>query len=199
MNLPSILGTKLSENAFLRFIFHPKKEKRPTGVRKRQITGRGKGRKASRIRSYNKLDPFKQRTIDAVGRERYLRGEVSLGEAKRELRPEAIRRGLAKPVRQRKITPPSEPEPVPIDDVGPAIRQIAEVVQERDPLRDNGEAKSPVSYPRIVSNVETHMTSVERAEAARITYLRLKEHATTTRNLRIDTITGEIYNPWWYH
>ena len=202
MNLASILGKGLTENKFLAFIFHPKKETRPKGVRKHYVVGRGKGRKASRIRAYNRLDGVKQRIVDSVGRERYLRGEVTLGQAKAELRPRAIEKGIAKPVRRRGkvVAEPVAPvAPVAVDDVGPAIRNIYAVAQERWPYKDNGDAKAPIQVLTISKNVKDRMGPKGRELASRITYERLKKEAESTRNLRIDRDTGEIYNPWWYH
>ena len=194
MNLARILGEKLSENTFLQYVFHPKKAVRPTGVRRHKITWIGKGRKARRIRAYNKMDPLKQRIIEAVGRERYLRGEITLAEAKQELRPVAIERGIAKPVKPRGIAPIDRAKAE-----ADAIANILRVAEQRDPYRENGDEKSPISPRTVLSNVKTLMRPQDVIEAREITYRELKKRAESTLNLRVNMDTGEIHNPWWYH
>src|SRR4030042_418582 len=93
----NILGSGLAESDFLSHVFHPRTVPRPKGLRKRKVTGRGKGRRAAPIRAFNRFDPVKQRIIDTAGREKYLRGELSLAAAKRGLRPRALAKGIAKP------------------------------------------------------------------------------------------------------
>lgn len=87
----------LSDDSFLASVFRPSKNPRPVGLRKRTIA-KTRARRTSRVKSYNRFDATKQEILERTGnRERYLRGEVSLAEARQELRVDAIARGIAKP------------------------------------------------------------------------------------------------------
>lgn len=189
----NILGTMVSESSFLSFLFHPRTTPRPKGLRKRRVTGRGKGRKASRIRAFNKLDPVKQRAIDAAGREKYLRGEMTLVEARRSIRPRAVEIGVAKPVPGDKKTA--------IDNFWTQAKASQKDAPYREAGRTAGELKSPVSFTTIVYNVREMMTPGERERATRMTYTQLRAMAIKRGRPRVERDTGEIveYNPFWYH
>lgn len=91
----------LSESSFLAHVFHPKRDPIPVGLRKRKLEGTT-GRKPGRLRAYNNMDAVKQEILKRSGlRDSYLKGESTLVEARRKLRIEAIRLGVAKPVKSR--------------------------------------------------------------------------------------------------
>lgn len=99
---------KLTADSFLAYIFHPKKNPQPSGLRKTTLTGLKGGRKKTRLNAFNKLTADKQAILTRSGsRDAYLRGETTLTEAKAKLRPEAISKGITKPVKARapKTTP----------------------------------------------------------------------------------------------
>lgn len=88
---------QLSDASFLSAVFHPATSQVPSGLRKRSVKNTS-ARNASRVRAFNKLDPLKQAILDRSGnREKYLRGEISLADARQELRSDAVQRGITKP------------------------------------------------------------------------------------------------------
>jgi hypothetical protein len=91
----------LSDRSFLAAIFRPSKNPVPAGLRKRHIV-KTPGRRAARVRSFNKFTPAQQAIIDRTGnRESYLRGETTLAEARRQLREKAVAQEIVKPIRVR--------------------------------------------------------------------------------------------------
>jgi hypothetical protein len=89
---------RLTTQSFLAFIFHPTKNPTPSGIRHTSVKA-SKGRKPARVRSYNKLSAEKQEILRRTGnREAYLKGETTLLNARRELRTEAVTRGITKPL-----------------------------------------------------------------------------------------------------
>jgi hypothetical protein len=190
VNLAESLGSGLTQESFLSYLFHPKTSKRPTGLRRHKVTSVRGGRKASRVRSYNLLDPVKQRVIDSVGREAYLRGDLTLTEAKRHLRPTAIELGVAKPVKSRASRRIAEDQ---------AAVGIIRAASQRNPFNRKGFEKSRIN-PRIVRGNVKKLTPSELALARDITYKELEYRATKSDDPRYtDVVTGEIRNPWWYH
>lgn len=91
----------LNDSTFLSFVFHPSKSAKPTGLRKTTLKGT-KGRKKARLASYNRMDAVKQAILAKTGsRDAYLRGDITLIQARGKLREQAVALGVAKPVRQR--------------------------------------------------------------------------------------------------
>jgi hypothetical protein len=99
----------LSEDTFLAHLFSPSKQPLPSGLRKTTLKGT-KGQTKSRLNAFNRMAPFKQEVLKRSGtRDSYLRGQTTLADAKRALRPQAIAKKLAKPTKQRiKPTPVSD-------------------------------------------------------------------------------------------
>lgn len=96
---------KLSDTSFLGYLFSPKKNPLPTGIRKTTLKGKA-GQKKGRIAAFNRMAPAKQELLKRSGtRDSYLRGETTLRDAKEALRPQAVSHGIAKPLRQRAKTP----------------------------------------------------------------------------------------------
>jgi hypothetical protein len=168
----------LTTDTFLAYIFHPKKNAMPTGMRKRNVSS-AKGRNARRVRAFNKLTPAQQRVLDTTGnREKYLKGEITLTEAKRELREQAIQRGIAKPLRTLKER---------------AITNILTVAEQRI----ISEKSSAIRKDTVERNVD-RMTVPQRRLAARVSYEELAELGRDNERLEVDTDTGEEWNPFWY-
>lgn len=96
---------KLSEDSFLKFLFAPSKNPLPTGLRKQKLVGT-KGRSKSRLAAYNRMSAANQELLKRSGtRDAYLRGETSLQQARYDIRPQAIAKGIAKPLRPPASTP----------------------------------------------------------------------------------------------
>lgn len=89
---------KLSRDAVLNYVFHPRTAPKPLGIRKSLVTSTKW--KTSRKSSWNKMDADKQQAIIAAGQQNsYLTGKTNLADAKRALRPTAIAKGIARPTR----------------------------------------------------------------------------------------------------
>lgn len=89
----------LSDESFLGFIFSPKKYQQPTGIRKRNLKGVKGGRKKGRLAAFNRMSAANQEMLSRFGlRDSYLRGELSLGEARKAVRPRAVAAGVARPL-----------------------------------------------------------------------------------------------------
>lgn len=93
---------KLSDESFLGHLFSPSKTPLPSGIRKTKLKGLT-GQRKTRVAAFNRMTPFKQELLKRSGtRDSYLRGETTLADAKRTLRPKAIAKGLARPLRTAK-------------------------------------------------------------------------------------------------
>lgn len=89
---------RLTDESFLKSVFQPSKNAIPAGIRKSSVKSNG-GRKASRVRSYNGLSAQNQEILRRTGnRDQYLKGTVSLADAKRQLRQEAVKAHIVKPL-----------------------------------------------------------------------------------------------------
>lgn len=164
----------LSDTSFLNAIFHPKTAQRPTGIRKSSASINSK-RKASRVKAFNNLDPLKQQIIIRAGnKESYLRGASTLNESRQQLRPEAVSKGIARP-----LTPSSV-----------AIAAIVGAAQDRNQIDDSGKLKAPISINRVAKNVH-RMTRSQKAKAERISsYQELMD--------LIDEYADDDDNPFFY-
>lgn len=89
----------LSDTSFLAHVFGPKRNPKPTGIRKSKPLKGVKGQNKGRIAAFNRMSPVSQELLKRSGlKESYLRGQTTLSDAKRTVRPQAISLGLAKPV-----------------------------------------------------------------------------------------------------
>jgi hypothetical protein len=150
----------LSTESFLASVFRPSKNPRPVGLRKHTVANTTK-RRTSRVRSYNRFDAVKQEILDRTGnREKYLRGEVSLADARQQLREDAVRRGIARP-----YVPRSK---LRMD----AMRNIERLARQR-PVRAG---QGSVNVTRIATNVVkmSHRQLVASADFQ--TYSELVDH-----------------------
>lgn len=83
---------------FLRYIFTPSKQAKPTGLRKKNVSGLKGGRKKARVNAFNKMPAEKQEVIRRAHlQEEFLRGEVTYTQAKAELRERAVANRIVKP------------------------------------------------------------------------------------------------------
>ena len=87
--------------SFLAHVFSPRKNVKPTGLRKSTLKG-SRGQRKARVNAWNRMDAVKQNIISKAGkRDAYLRGEITFTDAKRSLRNEAVERGIARPLKRR--------------------------------------------------------------------------------------------------
>lgn len=94
----------LTEDTFLSFVFHPSKNAQPKGLRKSVLKGTQGGRSKARLTAFNGMTAVNQAILNRTGtRDAYLRGEVTLREAKRQLRQRAVASGIVKPLRTRTV------------------------------------------------------------------------------------------------
>src|SRR4051812_27593157 len=90
----------LTDTNFLAHIFGPKRHPQPSGIRKTHLSGVKGGRSKLRLAAFNRMSPVNQEMLKRAGlREDYLKGNASLSEARRALRPQAVSLGVAKPIR----------------------------------------------------------------------------------------------------
>ncbi len=91
-----------SFEAFLAHVYSPRKNAKPTGLRKSSLSGLKGGRKRARLNAYNRMDAVKQAVLAKSGkRDAYLRGEVTYTQAKQSLRNDAVERGIVKPLKRK--------------------------------------------------------------------------------------------------
>lgn len=89
---------KLSRDALLNYVFHPRTAPKPLGIRKSLVTSTKW--KSSRKSAWNKMPAERQQTIIAAGQQNsYLTGKTNLADARRAIRPEAVRKRIARPTR----------------------------------------------------------------------------------------------------
>jgi hypothetical protein len=92
----------LSDQSFLGYVFSPKKNPLPSGIRKSRLVGTQGGRTKGRLAAYNRMSPANQELLKRAGtRDAYLKGEGTLADARRTLREKAVQLGIAKPLRPR--------------------------------------------------------------------------------------------------
>lgn len=176
----------LTDSSFLAHIFSPKKQPLPTGLRKSILVGT-KGRIARRLSAYNRMTATQQEILKRSGqRDAYLRGESTLVEAKRALRPKAIGLGVAKPVRTRRGKQPSIRHLIttPLDAL--IARHVrTEVVAAGRPY-NAVTAATEIQY-LVADNDMLTWTYGEIKHAGR----RGSEHEVV--------VSGVTHNPFWYH
>lgn len=88
----------LSDTSFLGYLFAPKKHEKPAGIRKVKLSGT-KGRTKGRLAAFNRMSSTNQELLKRAGlRDAYLRGDTTLVEARRSIRPQAVSLGIARPL-----------------------------------------------------------------------------------------------------
>lgn len=172
----------LSDASFLAHIFSPKKNPKPTGLRKRILKG-SKGQRKARINAYNRMTAEKQAVIDRAGhRDSFLRGETTYTDSKRTLRETGVSQGILKPLRQRN-RPISQGQQL-YDDV---------VV---DHLIDEGLDELAGWNERHVRQRLRVTTRVTKRQILAATKAEIRRNA---KRRSIEFEDEYDFNPWWYH
>jgi len=174
----------LTEESFLAHLFSPKRNPVPTGLRTRPLV-HSKGRTRARVASYNRMSASNQEILRRSGqREAYLRGEVTLKDARSVLRVVAVRLGLAKPLRPSK-------RPVVGRMLSDLDVQVASHIVRV--LRQSGRKPNVDKiHKNIVYLPEEDLQVMEHADAGRIT-------AYAGDGTKYVIFDGKPQNPLWYH
>lgn len=176
----------LSEESFLGHLFSPAKKPLPTGLRKTKLKG-AKGQHKGRVAAYNRMTPFKQELLKRSGtRDAYLRGESTLAEAKNALRPSAIAKKLARPLRS-KPSKTAAPELTDLD------KRIAQYIITTMAGRENPINPQTVydQNPYLGDNAEQEMLHWNAGE--------IKHAGRSHSEYEVVDNDGVIHNPFWYH
>jgi len=172
----------LSDESFLAHLFSPKKNALPTGLRARPVAA-AKGRSVARVNAYNKMPAVKQEVLKRSGlRDAFLKGQTTYTEAKKALRPKAVAKGVARPVRARIAAKPKK-----IDKARARAGYIAQAWAYQ--LRRAEKEYNPAT-------VYAGSQFVEEADAESLTYAQIKERASDPDY--VVTINGNTFNPYWY-
>lgn len=172
----------LTEDTFLKFLFSPAKNPLPTGIRKRKLVGT-KGRNKGRLAAYNRMTGANQELLRRSGlREQYLTGEANLSDARQSLRNTAVRRGLAKPLRQ--------PTPSP-------TRNLDDIVAGYVYRTLTGDKRPKVNYNNIRRNI-THLPTNVKPAVTNWTAGKIKAYGADNTNI-VTNSQGKDVNPLWYH
>lgn len=172
----------LSDESFLAHLFSPKKNALPTGLRARPVVV-SKGRNKARVNAYNKMPAVKQEVLKRAGlRDAFLKGETTYTEAKKALRPKAVEKGVARPVRAKIAAKPKR-----IDRSRAREGFIAQAWTYQ--LRKAEKEYNPAT-------VYAGSQFVEEADAETLTYAQIKERASDPNY--VVTINGNTFNPYWY-
>lgn len=179
----------LSDSSFLAAVFSPKKNPVPTGLRKRSVVST-KGRKTARVNAFNKMPSINQRVLDeSKQREAYLRGDITIADAKRLLRDKAINLGIAKPLKPRvTATPVTRPS-------RPGDRRSRVLNHLWDELTAS-ETRSPVNITALRRGTLL-MTSDQLTRAVAMAAPEIKA-AARNKDEEVE-IDGKTYNPFFYH
>jgi hypothetical protein len=178
----------LTDSSFLSHIFSPKKAAQPTGLRKTHLSG--KGWNGRRLRAFNRMPAVNQEILKRSGqRDAYLKGETSLADAKRSLRPKAISLGVAKPTRSRTPgTARAASTPARITALDRLVRNHI-----NQTLRDAGKHVN-------VATVRSEGAYLVPTEGMlKWDYGRIKYEGRQGSDYEVVDSTGQRHNPLWYH
>lgn len=175
----------LNDESFLRFLFSPKKNQKPTGLRARSLVP-GKGRAKGRVASYNRMSAVNQEMLKRSGqRDAYLKGEISLAEARKSVRQTAVDRGFARPL----------PGMQPRRTATARRRNLDAFVASRIVHGLRGEGRNP-RVATVVRNVQWLPDDVyDRVD--QMSGRDMIAYATDNDNEIL--IGGKKFNPLWYH
>lgn len=176
----------LSDRSFLAAVFSPKKNPVPVGLRKKKLVG-VKGRSAARLRAYNSMSALNQQVLEKSGqREAYLRGNVTIADAKRALRNTAVDLGIAKPLKPK----------VPVT--------TAKVADPRTRVLDHlwrtltgTTTRKPVNIGALRRGTLL-MSKDQLGRALKMTAPEVKEAGNNPAE-EIELDGGKKLNPFWYH
>lgn len=174
----------LSENSFLGHVFSPKKNPVPSGIRKTSLVGLKGGRTKARLNAFNRMSPVNQEILKRSGqRDAYLRGEATLADAKRSLRPKAIALKLAKPLRTKAYQPAGGSltglDRTIADRLKSVVREAGKDVNSRNVDQRMKQLKSPTR----------DMTKWSYSQFA---------HAARAPEYTTEDDEGNAFNPFWY-
>jgi hypothetical protein len=176
----------LSESSFLGFVFKPSKHQQPSGLRKRPVVG-VKGRNPRRVRAYNKLSAVNQEILKRSGqKDAYLKGDSTIGTAKRILREKAVALHIAKPLKPRR-----GPIPRPEDrrDRLDAMiqRHLRTVIVDQGLPFNSRTSDDEIAY----LDPETGMLQWD--------YGKVKYAGRKDSEYEVVGADGKTHNPFWYH
>lgn len=175
----------LSDESFLGHLFGPKKHELPTGIRKTTLKG-SKGQRKARVAAFNRMTPFKQELLKRSGkRDAYLRGEATLADAKNSLRPAAIAKKLARPLRGKPFKPILE---TPLD------RRIANYII----VKVGGTTEKPVN-PHTVFEQNPYLGANADEGMLHWSARDLKHAGRAGSEYEVIDDNGVTHNPFWYH
>lgn len=179
----------LSDTSFLAAVFAPKANPVPVGLRKRRLKG-VTGRKASRLKSYNSMSALNQRVLDETKqREAYLRGDITIAEAKRALRNKAVDLGIVKPLRGERRAAKGI--------IGSAGNKRSRVLDHMWRQLQGSTTKKPVNIGMLRRGT-LFMRPDQLTRALNMTAADIKE-AASNDDEKVEVVEGQSLNPFWYH
>lgn len=179
------LRPSLTDQSFLGYIFSPKKHPKPTGLKKIGLSGLRGGRTKARLNAFNRMSPAHQELLKRAGmREQYLRGEVTLTDAKSALRPQGISLGVARPLRSTGTTRVVIRTPLDLR-VAAHLKHV---------LRSAGRPVNENTIDRGIRFIPDEvLPEVEDWEYGQVKY------AGSPGSEYETTVDGKPFNPFWYH
>jgi hypothetical protein len=177
-----------TEHNFLAFIFGPKRNPKPVGLRKTQLSGIKGGRTKARLAAFNRMSPVNQEVLKRSGmREQYLRGEVKISDAKLKLREIGVRLGVAKPTPAMRAHIPAHLIVTPLD------RLVADHLKRT--IRAEGISKL---NPQHVDENVMYASENDLGMALSWGYPDIKYAGRRGSEYEV-TVNGVTRNPFWYH
>lgn len=179
----------LSDSSFLAAVFSPSRNPVPVGLRKRKVTG-VTGRKATRVKSFNQMSALNQRILDETKqREAYLRGDITISEAKRALRSKAVDLGIVKPARRKSAGAKAQKLGIG-DKRSRALDHLWRKLQGTT-------TRKPVNF--MVLRRGTLLMSPEQIDRALQMEVEDIKTAANNPDEQIDISEAQKLNPFWYH
>jgi hypothetical protein len=173
----------LTDKSFLGFLFSPKKNPLPSGLRKTTLTGLKGGRNKRRLTAFNRMNPVSQEALKRAGlRDAYLRGEATLADAKKALRPRAVAFQVARPVKARGVVPGTRT----------SLDRMIEA-RFKDKVRDAGRRVNQQTVKAQIGYL-----SPER-DMLTWDYGRFKYAGRKGSEYEVVDEEGITHNPFWYH
>jgi hypothetical protein len=136
------------------------------------------------------MSAVNQEALKRAGtRDAYLRGDITLAESKRTLRPQAIALNVAKPIRPRGSRLPAGGMRTSLK------RMIAQHI--KNVVRDEGRPLNPATVDREIVWLDDESPDMERWNYGQVKYAGRKG----SEYERTDYESGRvvIHNPFWYH
>lgn len=170
----------LSQESFLRHLFSPAKHKLPTGIKHTKLVGVRGGRSRLRLAAFNRMSARNQEVLRQAGmRDKYLTGDATLADAKRQLRLIAFHKGYRKP-RRTPVTPTSNLDAA---NAGHLYRAMSM-------------AHKPVDERAIRRNI-SHLPAGMKPDFQKWSDTQIRAYASDDENLV--PVGGRMINPVWYH